>query len=176
MSNTPSSPHAERRPRRARNALLASLLTLPLMTNALPQDAGKAIEISADLTQFDNERQTHTLEGNVEIRQGSMVINADKITILLKEGEISRLDGVGEPLRYRVTDNDGETLTATARKIIYKPIDASLSLLGDAKLLRPDRTLSGERIDYDLKSARINARGKDKQRVKIVIQPERKPK
>ncbi len=141
---------------------------------ALPQDAEQPVEISADRTEFDNSKQQHTLSGNVQITQGSMRIDADHITLQLKDGEITEVNGRGRPLQYRITDNDGKLLEARARQIVYKPIEAKLSLLGEASLNRPDRSLSGERIDYNISTARINAVGSEQKRVKIVIQPEKK--
>jgi len=141
---------------------------------ALPTDSEKPIEISADRTEFDNGKQQHTLSGNVQIVQGSMRISADLITLQLKNGEITEVQGKGKPLLYSITDNDGKPLKASAKQIIYRPIESKLSLLGGATLSRPDRELSGERIDYNISSAQINAQGTAKKRVRIVIQPEKK--
>ncbi|MGB0865434.1 MAG: lipopolysaccharide transport periplasmic protein LptA, partial [Granulosicoccaceae bacterium] len=122
----------------------------------------------------DNGKQQHTLSGNVQIVQGSMRISADLITLQLKNGEITEVQGKGKPLLYSITDNDGKPLKASAKQIIYRPIESKLSLLGGATLSRPDRELSGERIDYNISSAQINAQGTAKKRVRIVIQPEKK--
>lgn len=151
---------------------LCCLLTTGV--GALPQDSEQPVEINADRTEFDNAKQRHTLSGNVEISQGSMRISAELITLQLKGGEIAEINGKGKPLQYSITDNDGKPLQASARQIIYRPIEAKLSLLGDASLTRPDRQLSGERIDYNINTAHINAVGNKKQRVKITIQPEKK--
>lgn len=180
MRNTPrSKPNNEpdnRSVANARSLMLALCLLSPLSTTALalPQDSEKPVEISADRTEFDNSKQQHTLSGNVQITQGSMQIDADEITLQLKNGEITEINGKGRPLLYSITDNDGKPLKASARKIIYRPIDSKLSLLGNATLSRPDRELTGERIDYNISSARINAQGTANKRVKIVIQPEKK--
>jgi len=93
---------------------------------ALPQDSEKPVEISADRTEFDNSKQQHTLSGNVQIIQGSMRIDADEITLQLKNGEITEVAGKGRPLLYSITDNDGKPLNASARQIIYRPIDSKL--------------------------------------------------
>lgn len=170
MRNT----HASQTPtsRRAAAALLLTLLAPA--AGALPGDAEQPIEISADQTEFDNTKQQHTLSGNVQIHQGSMRIDAERIVLQLRDGEITEVKGTGSPLRYTIVDNDGAPLRASAREIVYRPVESKLSLLGDATLSRPDRELSGERIDYDIASAHINARGSSDQRVKIVILPEKK--
>ncbi len=160
--------------RSLRTIFLCLLWLLPVSASALPEDSEQPVEINADRTEFDNAKQRHTLSGNVEISQGSMRISAELITLQLKDGEISEINGKGKPLQYSITDNDGKPLQASARQIIYRPIEAKLSLLGDASLTRPDRQLSGERIDYDINTAHINAIGNKKQRVKITIQPEKK--
>lgn len=171
-------------PRQPKNAnahwalLLLALGIFTLSSNAvgLPQDSEQPIEISADRTEFDSQKQEHTLSGDVRITQGSMQIEAEQITLKLKDGEITEVAGTGNPLRYRVIDNDGQPLNASANKIIYRPVEAKLSLLGSAALSRPDREFSGEQIDYDINSSHINARGNGNKRVKIVIQPETKKK
>jgi len=161
----------------ARVASLLATLSLTAVTqnaSALPQDSKQPVEVSADRTEFDNNKQQHTLSGNVQVKQGSMVISASSIKLQLVDGEISEITGRGKPLRYSITDGDGKPMTATAQHIIYRPIDAKLSLLGGASLSRPDREMSGERIDYNIANARINAQGTAKKRVRIVIQPETK--
>ncbi len=158
----------------ARSISLGLCYALSTPAMALPQDSQQPVEISADRTEFDSGKQQHTLSGRVQITQGSMRIDAEEITLRLKDGQITEVNGRGTPLRYRITDNDGQPLEASARQIIYRPVEAKLSLLGDATLNRPDRALSGERIDYNIGTARINAVGSKDKRVKIVIQPEKK--
>ena len=174
--NKPNKTQDKRHVVNYRSLILALCLCSQLNNTAiaLPQDSEKPVEISADRTEFDNGKQQHTLSGNVQITQGSMQIDADEITLQLKDGEITEINGNGRPLHYSITDNDGKPLKASAQKIIYRPIDSKLSLVGNATLSRPDRELSGERIDYNISSARINAQGTPKKRVKIVIQPEKK--
>jgi len=74
-------------------AFCACALLAPLLGHALPEDATKPVEISADRTEFDNGKQQHTLSGNVQITQGSMRISADRITLQLKNGEITEVLG-----------------------------------------------------------------------------------
>lgn len=183
MRNTPQrhtptkTATARHRGARLGHALLAIWCCIATQTAfALPQDSEQPVEISADRTEFDNSKQQHTLSGNVLITQGSMRISAEQITLQLKDGEITEVKGKGKPLHYSITDNDGQPLEASARQLLYRPIEAKLSLLGGASLSRPDRELSGERIDYNINSARINAQGTAKKRVKITIQPEKKKK
>lgn len=149
---------------------------LPHIALALPQDSEQPVTISADRTEFDNNRQQHTLSGHVSIKQGSMHISADRIVLQLKDGEIAEINGKGKPLRYSITDSDGQPLEASAQQIVYNPIKATLSLLGGASLNRADRQLNGERIDYNIKSARVSASGNAKKRVTITILPEKKKK
>ncbi len=178
MAATSPHPIDTRRLNRAMPALitLACLLIAPINSAlALESDARAPIEVEADSTEFDNQSQRHTLRGDVRVRQGTMSINAERIVLQLADGKLLELNAQGKPLSFSVQDDTGATVTAEAEQIIYKPGDSQLSLLGDARLLSGGRELSGERIDYDISKANVQALSGNDNRVRVTIDPNVEP-
>ncbi len=181
MAATSPSPNEYTKPHGHRLALtfaLAALLLGSLLSggvHALESDAQQPIEVEADSTEFDNQTQRHTLYGDVEVRQGTMKITGDRITLQLANGKLVELNAQGTPLTFQVQDDIGTVVRAEANQIIYKPGDAILALLGDARLLSDGRELSGERIDYDIAKANVQALSGDTTRVRVTIDPTVQP-
>lgn len=160
--------------------VLTSLLVLMTATalylaattaHARSSDAQQPIEVEADSTEFDNQAQRHTLIGDVKIRQGTLSVNAERIVLQLQDGRLVEINAQGTPLRFSIEDDTGATVTAQADQLLYKPGDSILSLLGSAKLQSDGRELSGERIDYDVARANVQALSGKDNRVRVVIDP-----
>lgn len=170
---TTSHKRTDRQPRwRGMLLGLALLGAHPLTADARSSDSQQPIEVEADSTEFDNQSQRHTLRGDVRIRQGSLSVNAERIVLQLADGRLVEIDAQGDPLTFSIEDERGEKVEARAKKLLYKPENASLSLLGSAKLISKGRELSGERIDYDIAGANVQALSGRDNRVKVVIEPE----
>ncbi|MEM9603780.1 MAG: lipopolysaccharide transport periplasmic protein LptA [Pseudomonadota bacterium] len=178
MAATARNPEARHpRPHRSSGVTLAALcLGWALLgshgaTLARESDAQQPIEVEADSTAFDNQLQRHTLEGDVRIRQGTMSVNAERIVLQLADGRLTEINAEGGPLSFSIEDDTGATVTAQSERLLYKPDDATLSLLGAAVLFSDGRELSGDRIDYDITKANVQALSGNNTRVRVVIDP-----
>ncbi|MEM7378588.1 MAG: lipopolysaccharide transport periplasmic protein LptA [Pseudomonadota bacterium] len=177
-ATAPKPPEARvQRPRRIRDTALAAcclgvaLIGPPGTVSARESDAQQPIEVEADSTAFDNQLQRHTLEGDVQIRQGTMSVNAERIVLQLADGKLTEINAEGGPLSFSIEDDTGATVTAQSKQLLYKPDDARLSLLGSAVLFSDGRELSGDRIDYDIAKANVQALSGNDTRVRVVIDP-----
>lgn len=155
------------------NSILFTLLLLatanPLLAKS--SDFTQAIDVQADSSEFDEKTGIQTLQGNVEIHQGSMFIKADSITVEIKEGRLSIIRGIGTPIKFQQDNEQGERVTGECAEIIYLAAEAQLILIGNATLIQPNRRLSGERIEFDSKNQTVKAEGGESGRVMIKIQP-----
>ena len=91
--------HADRRAGASLpTALLASfLLLVSQLCLALPDDREQPIHISADEALRDEKRGVTVYSGNVQMNQGSMHIEADRVTIYHIEAEADKIVARGQP-------------------------------------------------------------------------------
>lgn len=153
-------------------ALLALWLLQPSgEAHARQSDYSQPIDVSADRSEFDEIAGIQSLIGNVEIRQGTIRITADRITITLENNSLSRIDGVGSPIRFEQENDEGEPVIGEAGEIRYNAVDGTLILSGTATLSQPRQTLRSSRIEFDSRTQTVRADGGDGGRVSIRIQP-----
>jgi len=126
--------------------------------------------VQADRSEYDEQQGVQTLIGNVVITQGTMKIRADRIAIYLVDNKLSRIQGIGDPIRFEQQNEAGELVTGEAREINYDAVAASLVLAGKATLSQPRQELVSERIVFDSITQTVRAEGGDKGRVNIRIQ------
>jgi len=162
------------------NRLATSLLSLSLAAwaggaGALPDDQNQPIEIEADGVELDDGRHLSIYSGNVELRQGSMRLWADKVTVNHKASrQPNRIIAVGKPARFRqLTDKEGKEVKAKSLRMEYDASKEEVLLIDQAELTQGKDRFSSDRILYDRKKAvvKAGASAKGKQRVKISITP-----
>ena len=99
--------------------LLALIATTANTVIANPEDRKKAINVTADNSEFDERAGTQVLSGNVEISQGSMSIKADTITIELKNDALYRITGTGNPIKFQQLSEGNELMRGESNQISY---------------------------------------------------------
>lgn len=162
---------------------IKSLKVLPLLVSilcssalALPDDKHETIRGSADNLTVDQKNGVATYTGSVEIRQGSLVINADSIIIhTTADGGVEKMIASGSPAKFKQQPEiDQSIVTASAKKITYTPNNEHLLLVEDASVEQNGAVMSGPYIDYDLIKEVMKAEGNNKgegQRIEIIIPP-----
>jgi lipopolysaccharide export system protein LptA len=150
-------------------ALFLSVLATPALADI--DDRNKPINIKADRSEFDQRQGKQTFSGNVEVSQGSMAITADKVVIEIRDGAFYRITGVGSPIRFQQLGNDSELIRGQSRKIAYDTSSSQLTFEGNAQFERPGQKFSGETIRYNMRNLTFEAKGSDKGRVSIILQP-----
>ncbi|OZY86328.1 lipopolysaccharide transport periplasmic protein LptA [Cellvibrio mixtus] len=144
---------------------------------ALPTDKHETIRGSADNLTVDQKNGVATYTGSVEIRQGSLIINADSIIIHTNaEGGVEKMIATGSPAKFKQQpDAEQGIVTAAAKQITYTPNNEHLLLIEDASVEQNGAVMSGPHIDYDLVKEVMKAEGGsikgEGQRIEIVIPP-----
>ncbi|MEE9332646.1 MAG: lipopolysaccharide transport periplasmic protein LptA [Granulosicoccaceae bacterium] len=148
--------------------LAASLLSLS--ASAKKGDITQAIDVSADRSEYDEQKGIQSLIGNVEIKQGTMVIKASKIEIYLKNNRLSKIEGVGNPIIFEQMNEADELVSGRADSISYDASNGTLILMGNATLSQPRQQLKSQRIVFDSTKQKVSAEGGDNGRVSIRIE------
>ena len=158
-----------------RMALLAcfALLLFPASVLALKSDRQQPLEVNADATEGTLGDGTATLRGNVEIRQGSLLIRADDAQVEKAEGRVRRFELNGNPVRLQQEIEDTGLVTAEARRIEYEVASGIVTLTGEADVVHPQYHISGEVLEYDMNAQNFKGSGGDGNgRIRIRLDPE----
>ena len=156
--------------------LLSAYCLSPGTLMALATDKQQPIHIQSDSAIRNEKSGLTTYQGNVQMDQGSLRINANKVVIHSIDSEVSKIVATGSPAKYKqrpaITKPE---VIATASTIEYLLIDEKLLLIKNANLIQSDgTTMSGDRINYDMKDAVVKAVGatnRENQRIHMVIPP-----
>ena len=155
--------------------LLGGFLTTTVL--ALPSDRQATITVEADRAQINEKTGITDYQGSVIIRQGSLLIKADQVTIYATNGQANKIICIGKPAHYQQQPNPEDGLVnAHGNTIEYFLDTETITLIKNASLEQQGSTLKGDHINYDLKAELVEARGSDnsQQRVHMVI-PASKP-
>jgi len=153
-------------------AVLCALVAITLPAQARESDLTQPIDVRADRSEFDEQAGTQTLSGNVEITQGTLRIEAEKIAIKLKDNALHTIAGTGKPIRFEQENESGELMRGEASSILYDAIAGTLTLEGSATLSQPRQNLVSERIVFDARTQKVIAEGGGNTgRVSIQIMP-----
>jgi len=144
-------------------------------THATNNDQQQPIYIESDSLTFDDAKGISYYEGNVKFSQGSLLIEADYVKVILKDNALNEMIIKGRPARLNQQPKDQDPVTATANRIEYLATVDIIKLYGNALVQQGQQNINGEFIQYNRRTSQINANGnKDKKdRVNITIIPKR---
>lgn len=156
-------------------ALSACLLLFAGTCIALPDDTEQPIHIVADEAVRDEKTGLTLYRGNVEMNQGSILIEADEITIYRIDAEGDKIVARGQPAHMRQRPEvDSELMHAWGQIIEYYRMEERVQLRDNARLEQDGSTVKGDRIDYFINEQLVKAAGNEQdtsQRVEVVIPP-----
>jgi len=140
---------------------------------ALPSDREQPIRISADQALRD-EREGYTeYTGNVRLQQGSLQIQANKLTIFHRQEAADRIVAEGSPARLQQQPTtDKAVIHAAALSIEYFKSQERVKLSREARIEQEGSIVTGNTIDYFMAEQRVKAdagRREDGGRVEVVI-------
>lgn len=168
------------------HARVALALALPIVLAgpaalALPDDAEQPIEIESDRAELDETSGVAVYAGNVRMRQGTMVVTAETLTIETADDAVTRItaDGDDEAATFvqqiepgPATDPDLQ-VRGRAAQIVYLTTDERIEFEGEAELAQATDRFEGERISYDLRARRVNASAGGGERMTFTLDPTR---
>jgi lipopolysaccharide export system protein LptA len=151
--------------------ILGSLLATQCI--ALPDDRQQPISIESDYAERNEKTGRTVYRGNVVISQGSVLIEADQITLHVENNKISRIECTGTPASYQQKPAlEAATMIARADRIDYLPATNKLALKQNAILSRDGTIIKGDSIDYDIDKQTWKAKGDNQgqqKRIQLVI-------
>ncbi|QWF71174.1 lipopolysaccharide transport periplasmic protein LptA [Methylomonas paludis] len=150
------------------------LLLFCSAVSALETDSEQPIYIDSNKAYYDEKQQTSTYTGNVFATQGSIRIDAEKLVVYMKDGNITKLVATGTPSKFK-------QLPAVGKEEIYGeglinefyPDKNLLIFMQNASVWQGDAKQSSEYIEYDTKNSLLKAgeTASDSKRVHSVIKP-----
>jgi lipopolysaccharide export system protein LptA len=161
--------------KRASHGLLlaGALLCAFTPAHALKSDRQQPLEVKADATDGTLGDGTATLRGNVEIRQGTLLIRADIARVERVEGRVRRFELDGKPVHLQQEIEAEGLVSAQALKVEYEVATGMVTLTGAADVDHPQYHISGEVLRYDLNIQHFQGSGGDADgRIRIRMNPE----
>ena len=153
--------------------LLASLQTV--VTHALPDDGDQPIRLTADKALRDEKNGVTIYTGNVEMKQGSLELEADQLTIYHTSDDASEIVAKGNPAKMRQLPELGKGLVhAHANIIKYFKDEDRVHLQTNAHIEQDGSVVDGDSIDYLMKKQLITAQSDQSRtgnKVVVVIPP-----
>ncbi|HKF94748.1 MAG TPA: lipopolysaccharide transport periplasmic protein LptA [Gammaproteobacteria bacterium] len=159
------------------NGFCLAALLLPVASLGKSGDAEQSVHVEADAAQLNQATGVGVYRGQVRITQGSMVLTADKVTLIAPRRKLQKViaqsDDKGDKSTFRQLTDAGDVLTAESRHIDYELNKTRVILFGDAILRRPPDRFAAERIVYRIESEVIDAGGRQSGgRVNMTLVPE----
>lgn len=149
----------------------ATAISLP--ASALPTDREQPISIDADSAERSEKLGTTIYTGSVQMDQGTLRILADKVTVYSNDDGVERIIAVGAPAHLQQRPSlDKDIVIARGNEITYTLVNEKIVIVDDAFLEQDGSTTKAKRIDYDVANATAKTSGNE--RVKMVIQPQKK--
>jgi len=139
----------------------------------LPDDREQPIRISADQAIRDEKQGVTVYSGNVQMDQGSLHIDADKITIYHSQDDANRVVAEGMPARMQQQPEPDEGMVkAEADKIEYFKLEDRALLTENARIQQDGSTVTGQTIEYFISEQLVRADSNQNaadSRVEVVI-------
>jgi len=166
-----------------RRVILSSIAAM--LAAALPPahaeraDREKEIVVGADRATAADADNTITFEGGVVITQGTMRINANKVTMREDKERHKYYIANGSPVTFRQKrDNADEWIEGFAERAEFDDRNDVLKLFNRARVKRNNDELTGDVITYDMKKelaevtgAPAGTKSPNAGRVKVIILP-----
>lgn len=149
------------------------ILSLPVVSHALPSDANQPIKLLADKATYSERTGVTSYSGNVIITQGTLKLTADNITVdLSKNRSIDSAVATGRPatMQQVITQEKG-LAKGQANRIDYNAVTGIVTLTGNAHLVQNGASFAGNVIRYSLKAGDVEATAGNSQRVELVFPP-----
>lgn len=154
-----------------RASLLLSTVLLCHQAPALEGDNNQPLELTADSADMDEAKGLSIYRGDVDVRQGSMHLRADVLTVFHTGRKPTRMVAEGRPVHFEQQGADGP-VKGQARRLEYEMNSENLLLIGDAVVNQGKDTMRSDRITYDRVRGQVKAgsAAQGKQRVRISIE------
>jgi lipopolysaccharide export system protein LptA len=145
---------------------------------ALQSDREQPIKLQADRVEINEKQATSLYQGNVHLQQGSLKIDADEVSVKMKDGQVDIIMIRGKPaILEQLPDNQTDLVRSRADYMEYYAAQERLLLKANAEVTQGNNLFQGDHIEYDTRNSVVKAHkdpGSDS-RVHAIIQPAKKP-
>ncbi len=160
-------------PRRLAQTAAAALVLATAPALALKSDRQQPLDVKADASDGTLGDGVATLRGHVEIRQGTLLIQADTAQVERVEGRVRRFELTGNPVHLQQEIEQEGMVIAEARQVDYEVATGLVTLTGAADVVHPQYRISGEVLRYDMNLQHFQGSGSDAEgRIRIQMDPE----
>jgi len=164
--------------RRLSTALILLLFASPFPSAGAEGDQDRPLYLESDSAELDEANAISHYKGNVFVKQGSMEIEADEMTVHhYPDRRPKRIIAVGKPAKYRQdVEGEKEKVEAEALRMEYEVEVDEITLIDQALVYQGKDTFRSDRIVYDRANDRVKAGAsvQGKERVKILINPSKR--
>lgn len=137
-----------------------TLAVSPSLVLAAKSDFKKDIEVFSESQFLDGKNKKSILIDNVQVTQGSLSIQADRVEVEAGYGKGKEVFiATGKPAIYSQTLDDGRLVEARAFEIRYEVANRTISLTGEAELNQNTSVVKGDSIVYDMEKEQLMAKG-----------------
>jgi len=159
---------------------LCALLLCGQIPHALAEyaDREQPVHLEADRVLIDEVRQFSSFEGRVQVRQGSLLLRADKVEVREDAEGYQHLTAFGKPASFRQRyEGTQEYAEGYGERIEYDTRAETVDFFGQARVKRGADEVRGARITYNTRTELFEARGdaatpdQAAGRVRAVLQP-----
>lgn len=160
---------------------ISALLLLGMAAGARAElaDREQPTHLEADHVLIDEARQFSRFEGRVQVRQGSLLIQADKVEVREDAEGYLHLTAFGKPASFRQRyEGTQDYAEGYGERIEYDMHAETVDFFGKARVKRGADEVRGARISYSTKTEVFEARGdpaapeQEAGRVRAVLQPQ----
>ena len=154
------------------------LLGGPGSVPALESDRQQPLEVYADDTDGSLGDGMTVLSGRVEIRQGTLHIEASRAEVEKSDGKVRVIRFLGQPATLEQEIEEQGLVQAEANTITYQVGAGIVELAGAADVTHPQYQISGELLTYDLDRQHFEGTGSSGSpedadgRIRIQLEPE----
>ncbi|NCA87852.1 MAG: lipopolysaccharide transport periplasmic protein LptA [Gammaproteobacteria bacterium] len=146
---------------------------------ALESDQQQPLSLESDAAEMDEAKRLSVYTGKVIVRQGTLEIRADQVTIHHAEDKRPELIiATGQPATYQQqVEGEQRPIQAEALRMEYQATKDEITLIDQAVVFQGADTFRSDRIVYDRLNARVKAgtSAQGKERVRIQITPQTEP-
>jgi len=143
-------------------------------------DRDKPIQVDADHVTVDDASQISTFEGSVQMRQGTLLIEGEKVVVSQHQKGFSKIVATGKLAHFRQKrDGVDQYAEGFGEQIEYDNFIEIANIVGQARVKRDGDDVKGEHIIYNTKTGIFKVFGSTGEnpeatgpgRVQIIIQP-----
>ena len=145
--------------------LCALALLVAGAAHAERADRDRPMHLEANRVVMDDARQVSSFEGRVQLTQGTLLIQADKIVVSEDAQGYQHLTATGHPAKFRQRyEGSNDYAEGYGERIEYDTRAESVDFFGQARVKRGLDEVSGAHINYSTKTEVFEVRGKPTRR------------